>query len=114
MYTSGFSLSSSFPSSSPKQSPLVPGQLTTAEVTSWIGELQLSADGTVVVNFDTGDPNALSQTFTGLQKGTSYRARVAGVNIHGPGAYSELMTAETSVDREFEINCACMDGTRHG
>ena len=47
--------------------------------------------------------NDLSAVVTGLNKGTSYRVRVAGNTERGVGSFSYYEVIETLVDRELII-----------
>ena len=58
---------------------------------------------------DITDPNDLTAMFSGLLKGTRYRAKVAGNNIRGKGEYSEFFTNRTDVDGEsIIVVCVCV------
>ena len=39
--------------------------------------------------------------YEGLEKGTMYRARVAGINVRGTGDFSTKSSTQTAVDREY-------------
>ena len=39
--------------------------------------------------------------YEGLEKGTMYRARVAGINVRGTGDFSTMSSTQTDVDREY-------------
>ena len=45
--------------------------------------------------------STFTRLFQNLSKGTEYRARVAGSNSRGMGAFSSYQMTETLVDRKF-------------
>ena len=45
--------------------------------------------------------STLTRLFQNISKGAEYRARVAGSNSRGMGAFSGYQTTETLVDRKF-------------
>ena len=78
--------------------PPPPSPATTDDPNSWVVELSTNAG---VLNTTTiQDPGTRHYLFTGLVKGTTYRARVAGVNDRGMGAFSDIVYTNTTVDRE--------------
>ena len=47
------------------------------------------------------DPAARSLNLTMLERGTTYRVRVAGMNVRGLGNWTPYMEAITLVDRKW-------------
>ena len=77
----------------PASSPLVEMAVT------WMVEFSQSNGSDL--QRDTIVESTLTRLFQNLSKGTEYRARVAGFNSRGMGAFSGYQTMETLVDRKF-------------
>lgn len=67
---------------------------------TWIVEF-LNADGSSNRTETVLDAATTVFTFMDLDKGTVYRARVAGTNVRGTGAVSPTATVQTTVDRKY-------------
>ncbi len=53
------------------------------------------------------EPTTLTYAFNQLGKGSEYSVRVAGNNTRGIGDYSNFVSSQTLVDREY-IVCVCV------
>ncbi len=75
---------------------------TTSPPEAWFVNLRDSNDMDLGTN-TLSDPTTLTYTFTQLDKGSEYSVRVAGNNSRGIGDYSDFVSSETIVDREYCI-----------
>ncbi len=78
--------------------------LTTSPPEAWFVNLR-DSNGMDLGTNTVSDPTTLTYMFTQLDKGSEYRVRVAGNNSRGIGDYSEFVSNETIVDREYCVEC---------
>ena len=81
------------------QAPPVSAQVD--DPSGWTYEFSLESGA--MVNTSMVNATTFSMPFSHLEKGTVYRARVAGNNSRGLGAYSAFAVTETQVDRKLCI-----------
>ncbi len=77
---------------------------TTSPPEAWFVNLRDSNNVDLGTN-TVSDPTILTYTFNDLDKGSVYRVRVAGNNSQGLGDYSDFVSNETIVDREYCVEC---------
>ena len=89
----------------PSLQPPVFSVATTSPQEAWFVILRDSNDVDFLTTFIISDPNTLTYTFTQLDKGSGYSVRVAGSNSQGIGDFSDFVSNQTLVDREYIVGC---------
>ena len=76
---------------------------TTAEPLFWTAQISEAPSGLNVNSHTTDFANITSAVFTGLEKGTNYQVKVAGINVRGYGAFTNYQQIETLIDRKLIV-----------
>ena len=89
----------------PSLQPPVPSDATTSPPEAWFVSLR-DSNNIDLRTFIVSEPTTLTYAFTQLGKGSEYIVRVAGNNSRGIGEFSDFVSNQTLVDREYY----CSDG----
>ncbi len=85
--------------------PPVDSNATTSPPEAWFVSLR-DSNNSDLRTFIVSELTTLTYAFTQLDKGSEYTVRVAGNNSRGIGGFSDFVSSQTLVDREYY----CSDG----